>query len=93
MTSGPITSWQLDGEKVETVTWVPKSLWMVTAAMKLNDACFLDENLESLLKGRDITFLTKVHLVQAVFFPVAMYECKIWTIKKAEHQRIDAFGL
>ena len=59
MISGPITSWHLDGEKVETVTWVPKSLWMVTAAMKLNDACFLDENLESLLKGRDITLMTK----------------------------------
>ena len=50
-------------------------------------------NLESVLKSRNITFLTKVHLVQAVFFPVVMYECKIWTIKKAEHQRIDAFGL
>ena len=50
-------------------------------------------NLDSVLKSRNITFLTKVHLVQAVFFPVVMYECKIWTIKKAEHQRIDAFGL
>ena len=60
MTSGPITSWQLDGEKVETVTWVPESLWMVTAAMKLNDACVLDENLESLLKIRDIALMTKV---------------------------------
>ena len=47
MTSGPITSWNLDGEKVETMTWVPKSLWMVTAAMKLNDACVLDENQKS----------------------------------------------
>ena len=60
MTSGPITSWNLDGEKVETMTWVPKSLWIVTAAMKLNDACVLDENLESLLKIRDIALMTKV---------------------------------
>ena len=70
---------------------------MVTAAMKLKDACFLGRkamtNLDSILKSRDITLLTKVHLVKVLVFPVVMYGCESWTIKKAEGQRIDAFAL
>ena len=70
---------------------------MVTAAMKLKDACFLEKkamaNLDSILKSRDITLPTKVHLIKAMLFPVVMYGCESWTIKKAEHQRIDAFEL
>ena len=67
---------------------------MVTAAMKFKDACFLEENnLDSILKSRDITLLTKICLVKVMVFPVVMYGCESWTIKKAEHQRIDAFEL
>ena len=66
---------------------------MVTAAMKLKDACSLKEKLDSILKSRDITLPTKVHLVKAMVFPVVMYGCESWTIKKAKHQRIDAFEL
>ena len=101
MASGPITSWQIDGETVETVSdfifWAPKSLQMVTAAMKLKDAYSLEgkfmTNLDSIFKIRDITLPTKVHLVKAMVFPVVMYGCESWTLKKAECQRIDAFGL
>ena len=75
----------------------PKSLQMVTAAMKLKD-CLLHwrkvmTNLDSIFKSRDITLPTKVHLVKAMVFPVVMYGCESWTIKKAEHRRIDAFEL
>ena len=69
---------------------------MVTAAMKLKDACSLEEvvtNLDSLLKSRDITLLTKVCLVKAMVFPRVLYRCESWTIKKAERQRMDAFEL
>ena len=70
---------------------------MVTAAMKLKDTYSLEgkvmTNLDSILKSRDITLSTKVRLVTAMVFPVVMYGCKSWTIKKAEHQRIDAFEL
>ena len=70
---------------------------MVTAAMKLKDTCSLGEkamtNLDSILKSREITLPTKVHLVKAMVFPVVMYGCESWTIKKAEHQRIDALEL
>ena len=70
---------------------------MVTAAMKLKDTCSLGRkvmiNLDSILKGRDITLPTKVHLVKAMVFPIVMYGCERWTIKKAEHQRIDGFEL
>ena len=70
---------------------------MVTAAMKLKDAYSLEgkvmANLDSILKNRDITLSTKVHLVKAIVFPVVRYGCESWTIKKAEHQRIDAFAL
>ena len=74
----------------------PKSLQMVTAAMKLKDACSLEEfmtNLDNILKSRNVTLPTKVHLVKAMVFPVVMYGCESWTIKKTEHQRIDAFEL
>ena len=70
---------------------------MVTAAMKLKDVYSLEgkvmTNLDSILKSRNITLSTKVHLVTAMVFPVIMYGCKSWTIKKAEHQRNDAFEL
>ena len=70
---------------------------MVIAAMKLKDACSLEEkgmtNLDSILKSRDITLPTKVHLVKAMVFPVVMYGCEIWTIKKAEHRIMDVFEL
>ena len=78
-------------------SWAPKSLQMFTAAMKLKDAYTLEKksmtNLDSILKSRDITLSTKVRLVKAMVFPVVMYGCESWTIKKAEHQRIDAFEL
>ena len=78
-------------------SWAPKSLQMVTAAMKLKDICFLEEKLwqtlDSILKSREITLLTKVHIVKAMVFLVVMYGCKNWTIKKAEHQRTDDFEL
>ena len=100
MASSPVTSWQIDGETMETVTdfiiGAPKSLQMVTAAMKLKDAYSLEESydqLDSILKSRDMTLPTKVHLVKAMVFPVVMYGCESWAIKKAECQRIDAFGL
>ena len=86
------------GETMETVAdfifGAPKSLQMVIAAMKLKDANFgrkVMTNLDSLLKSRDITLPTKVNLVKAMVFPVVMYGCESWTVKKAEHQRIDAF--
>ena len=81
---------QIDGETVETVAnfvfWAPKSLQMVTAAMKLKDTRSLEENYNqfSILKSRDITLPTKVHLVKAIF-PVVVYRCESWTIKKAEY--------
>ena len=76
---------------------VPKSLQMVIAAMKLKDTLLLGRkvmtNLDSILKSRDVTLPTKVHLVKAMVFPVVMYGCESWTLKKAEHRRIDAFEL
>ena len=100
MASGPITSWELDAETVETVTdfifWAPKSLQMVTAAMKLKDAYSLEEvmtNLDSIFKSRDITLPTKVCLVKAMVFPLVMFGCESWTVKKAERRRIHAFEL
>ena len=101
MAPGLITSWQIDGEAMETMTdfilGAPKSLQLVTAAMKLKDTCSFGRkamtNLDSILKSRDITLPTKVHLVRAMVFPVVMYGCESWTIKKAESRRIDAFEL
>ena len=101
MASGPITSWQIDGETVETVTD------FIFGGSKINaDGDCSHEikwhlllgrkaitNLDSLLKSRDITLPTKVHLVKAMVFLVVMYGCESWTIKKAEHWRIDAFEL
>ena len=77
--------------------WTAKSLQMVTAAMKAKDTCSLEgkfmTNLDSILKSRDIILPTKVSLVKAMVFPIVMYGCESWTIKKAEHQKIDAFEL
>ena len=82
----------------QTLFWgAPKSLQMVIAAMKLKAACSfgrkLRTNLDSILKSRDITLPTKVRLVNAMVFPVIMYGCESWTVKKAKHQRIDASEL
>ena len=99
MASSPITSWQIDGETMGTMTDFILGGSKITAAMKLKDACSLEEklksmtNLDSILKSRDITLPTKVHLIKAMVFPVVMYGCESLTIKKAEHQRIDAFEL
>ena len=100
MASGPITSWQIDGETMETVrdsfSGAPKSLQMVTAAMKLRRLLLGRKamtNLDSILKSRDITLLTKVHLDKAIVFPVVMYGCESWAIKKAECRRINTFEL
>ena len=97
MASGPITSWGNNGNSKRHFFWASNSLWMVTAAMKLKAACFLEEkamtNLDSILKNRDTTLLTKVHLVKVTVFPVVMYGCESWTIKKVECRRIDAFEL
>ena len=100
MASGPITSWQIDGETMETVTdfiFVGSKITADgTAAMKLRCLLFgrkVMTNLESILKSRDITLPTKVRLVKSMIFPVVMYGCESWTIKKADCQRIDAFEL
>ena len=93
MASGPITSWQIDGEIVETVADFIFGGFKITAdgdckTMKLNDACSLRKvmtNLDSILKSRNITLPTKVHLFKAMVFPVVMYGCENWTIRKAEH--------
>ena len=73
--------------------WAPKSLQMVIAAMKLKNAFSLEGKLDSIFKSRDITLPTKVRLVKAMAFPVVMYGCESWTVKKAERRRIDAFEL
>ena len=99
MASGPITSWQIDGETVETVADFIFLGSKITAngdcSHEIKRCLFLRRkvmtNLDSILKSRDITLPTKVHLVKATVFPVVMYGREIWTIKKAEHQRIDAF--
>ena len=90
MTSGPITSWQIDGETMETVTdfisWAPKSLHMVNAAMKLKTFAPWKKSYDSILKSRDIILLTNVRLVKAMVFPLVMNGCESWTIKKAERK-------
>ena len=102
MASSPITSWQIDGETVETVTDFTFLGSKITAdgdcSHEIKRHLLLERkvmaNLDSILKSRDITLLTKVHLVKAMVFPVVMYGCESWTIKKAEHhRRIDAFEL
>ena len=99
MASGPITSWQIDGETVETVADFIVLGSKITAdgncSHEIKRHLLLGRkvmtNLDSILKSRDITLSTKVRLVKAMVFPVVMYGCESWTIKKAEHQRIDAF--
>ena len=101
MVSGPITSWQIDGETVETVTdfifWGSKITADGDCSHEVKRHLLLGRkvmtNLESILKSRDITLSTTVCLVKAMVFPVVMYGCESWTIKKAEHQRIDTFEL
>ena len=101
MASGPITSWEIHEETMETVT----DFIFLGSKITADDDCSHEikrplllgrkamTNLDSILKSRDITLPTKVHLVKAMVFPVVMYGCESWTIKKAEHQRIDAFEL
>ena len=101
MASGSITSWQIDGETMETVTDFLFLGSQITAdgdcSHKIKRHLLLGRkamiNLDSILKNRDITLPTKVHLVKAMVFPVVMYRCESWTIKKAEPQRSDAFEL
>ena len=101
MASGPITSWQVDGETMETVT----DFIFLGSKITVDGDCSHEikrcsllgrkamPNLDSLLKSRDITLPTKFHLVKAMVFPVVMCGCESWTVKKAEHRRIDAFEL
>ena len=101
MASGPITSWEIDGETVEIVS----DFILGGSKMTANDDCShkikrcllfgrkVTTNLDSALKIRDIALLTKVRLVNVMVFPVVMYGCESWTVKKAECQRIDAFEL
>ena len=101
MASGPITSWKIHGETVETVT----DFIFLGSKITIDGDCSHEikrhlllgrkvmTNLDSILKSRGITLPTKVHLVKATVFPVVMYECKSWTVMKAEHQRTDAFEL
>ena len=101
MASSPITSWQIDGETVEMVA----DFIFLDCIITADDECSHEvkrclllgrkamTNLDSILKSRDITFQTKVHLVKAVVFPVVIYGCESWTVKKAEHRKADAFDL
>ena len=101
MASGPISSWQIDGETMETV----RAFILGGSKITTDGDCSHEikrhlligrktmTNLDSILKSRDSTLLTKVHLVKAMVFPVVMYGCESWTVKKAECQRIDAFEL
>ena len=87
--------WGNSGNSDTLFSWAPKSLQMVTAAMKLRLLLFRRKaltNLNSIFKSRDITLLTKVHLVKAMVFPVVLCGCESWTVKKAEARRIDAFN-
>ena len=101
MASCPITSWQIKGERVEAVTDFLFLGSKITAdsdcSHEIRRRLLLGRkavtNLDSILKSRDITYLTKVRLLKAMIFPVVMYGCESWPIKKAEHQRIDAFEL
>ena len=101
MASGPITSWEIDGETVETLSDFFWGGSKVTAngdcSHEIKRRLLLGRkfmtNLDSIFKSRDITLPTKVHLVKAVVFPVVMYRCESWTVKKAECRRIDAFEL
>ena len=100
MASGPITLWQIDGETMETVTDFILGGFKITAdgncSNEIKRRLLLRRkpitNLDSILKSRDITMPTKVHLVKAMVFPVVMYGCESWIIKKAEHQRLMFFN-
>ena len=101
MASGPTTSWQIDGETVETVS----DFIFLGSKITVDGDCSHEikrhlllgrkvmTNLDSIFKSRDITLPTKVHLVKGMVFPVVMYGCESWTVKKAEYQRIDSFEL
>ena len=99
MVSGSITSWQIVGKKVETVAYFLFLVSKITVdgdcnhkilkCLRLGRRAII--NLDSILKSRDISLTTKVHMVKAMVFPVVMYECECWTIKKAESRRIDTF--
>ena len=101
MASSPITSWQIDGEKVETAT----DFIFLDSKITIHHDCShkikrclclgrkVMTNLDSIFKSREITLPTKVHIVKDMVFPVVMYGCENWTVKKAEHLRIDAFEL
>ena len=101
MASGPITSWEIDGETVETasdfiflgskITVDGYCSYEIKRHLLLGSKVMI--NLDSILKSRDITFSTKVHLVKVMVFPVVMYGCESWNIRKNEHHRIDAFVL
>ena len=99
MPSGPITSWQIEGDKVEVVAYFLFLDSKITAdsdcSHEIRRCSLLGgkamTNLDSVLKSRDITLLTKVHIVKAMVFPVVIYGCESWTVKEAERQRIDAF--
>ena len=101
MASGPITSWQVDGETLETVRDFILGGSKITSdgncSHEIKRCLLLGRKavtkLDSILKSRDINLLTNVHLVKAMVFPVVMYGCESWTIKKADHRRIDAFEL
>ena len=101
MTSGPITSWQIEGEKVEALTDFPFMDSKITAdgdcSQEIRRQMLLGRktmtNLDSVLKNKDITLPTEVCIVNAMVFPVVVYGCESWTVKKAEHQRTDAFEL
>ena len=101
MAPGPITSWQINGKTMKTVTDLISLGFKNTAvgdcSHKIKGCLILGRTavtkLDSILKSRDITFMTKVCVVNAIVFPIVMYGCESWTIKKAEHQRIDAFEL
>ena len=101
MASSPITSWQIDGEKVKIVTYFISLGSKITAYGDSNHEIKrhlllgrrATTNLDGVLKSKDLTLTTKVHIVKAMVFPVVMYGCESWTIKKAEHQRTDAFEL
>ena len=98
MASSPITSWQIDGETVADFIFLGSKITAdgdcsheIKSHLLLGSKAMT--NLDSILKSKDITLSTNVHLVKAMVFPVVMYGCESWTIKKAEHQRIDAFEL
>ena len=101
MASGPIISWETDGETVETVSdfifWYSRISADGDCSHEIKRCLLLERkvmtNLDSILKRRDITLPTKVHLVKAMVFPMVMYGCESWTVKKAECQKIDAFEL